>query len=183
MRTVDDGKLIEIATRCGAHGTAVIDVRDITFRREFRDACERNTCGKYGLTWMCPPAVGDIDDLIARASAYRRAFVFQSVGLLDDSFDIEGMEAAARKHNELLQSIFSIMETCTDDFLKLGAGACMVCRETCAKSLGKPCRFPEKAIASMEAYGIAVSELAELCGMKYVNGVNTVTYFGAIFYN
>ena len=33
----------------------------------------------------------------------------------------------------------------------------------------------------METYGIAVSTLAKSCGMNYINGVNTVTYFGAYF--
>jgi predicted metal-binding protein len=153
------------------------------FRREFRDACKQNTCGKYGTTWMCPPDVGDIDKLIARARTYRRAFIFQSVGSLEDSFDIEGMQEAAKRHNALLQSLFSRIPPHMDNFLKLGAGACMVCDGPCAKSSGRPCRFPEKAIPSMEAYGVAVSELAESCGLKYTNGANTITYFGAILYN
>lgn len=46
----------------------------------------------------------------------------------------------------------------------------------------EPCRFPDRAMASLEAYGVAVSELAEACGMKYINGQSTVTYFGAFLY-
>ena len=44
----------------------------------------------------------------------------------------------------------------------------------------EPCRFPEKAIGSLEAYGVNVSLLAQTAGMRYINGQNTVTYFGAI---
>ena len=29
---------------------------------------------------------------------------------------------------------------------------------------------------------VAVSELAPLCGMKYINGENTVTFFGAVLF-
>lgn len=29
---------------------------------------------------------------------------------------------------------------------------------------------------------MAVSELAASCGMKYINGQNTVTYFGAVLF-
>nr|WP_305142352.1 DUF2284 domain-containing protein [uncultured Acetatifactor sp.] len=43
-----------------------------------------------------------------------------------------------------------------------------------------PCRFPDMAISSLEAHGINVSRLAAECGMKYINGQNTVTYFGAV---
>jgi predicted metal-binding protein len=65
--------------------------------------------------------------------------------------------------------------------LHLGAGGCGVC-EVCAKRTGEPCRFPEKAMPSLEAYCINVSELARAAGMKYVNGQNTVTYFGAVLF-
>ena len=65
--------------------------------------------------------------------------------------------------------------------LYLTAGACGVCK-TCAKQEALPCRFPDRATSSLEAYGIHVSRLAESAGMRYINGVNTVTYFAAIFF-
>lgn len=43
-------------------------------------------------------------------------------------------------------------------------------------------RFPDRAMSSLEAYGVNVSELAVQCGMRYINGENTVTYFGAVFF-
>ncbi|MEG1427664.1 MAG: DUF2284 domain-containing protein, partial [Oscillospiraceae bacterium] len=64
--------------------------------------------------------------------------------------------------------------------LYLGAGGCGLC-DTCAIVTGEPCRFPENALASLESYGVSVSELATACGMRYINGANTVTYFGAVF--
>ena len=65
--------------------------------------------------------------------------------------------------------------------LHLGAGGCGVCKP-CAKQSGEPCRFPELAMPSLEAYCINVSELARAAGMKYINGPNTVTYFGAVLF-
>ena len=35
---------------------------------------------------------------------------------------------------------------------------------------------------SLEAYGIHVSKMAEAAGMKYINGQDTVTYFGAVLF-
>ena len=54
--------------------------------------------------------------------------------------------------------------------------------EVCGKRTGEPCRFPQKAIGSLEAYGINVSLLAKESGMNYINGADTVTYFGAVFF-
>lgn len=173
--------LTDIAIKSGADNAAVISVEDIPFRREFREACERNLCGKYGKCWMCPPDVGDIGKMITNAKTYKYALVFQSIGWLEDSFDIEGMEAAAKKHNYLTQTLAVELEPMLANFLKLGAGACGIC-ECCTKVDNKPCRYPEKAIASLESYGIAVSELAELSGMKYINGQNTVTFFGGLLF-
>ncbi|RAQ30001.1 hypothetical protein DPQ25_00325 [Hydrogeniiclostridium mannosilyticum] len=40
-----------------------------------------------------------------------------------------------------------------------------------------------KAFPSLEAYGVFVSKLAQACGMRYINGANTVTYFGVVLYD
>ena len=159
----------------------MVKVSGINFRREFRAACEQNTCGKYQKCWMCPPDVGDIDEMIARAKTYENALVFQMVEPLEDSFDIEGMQAAAKKHTALTAALAEAVRPRLPGALTLGAGACHIC-EVCARLENKPCLHPEKAIASLEAYGIAVSELAEYCGMNYINGPNTVTFFGGFLF-
>ena len=46
-----------------------------------------------------------------------------------------------------------------------------------------PCRFPNRAHGSLEGYGIFVSEIAKIAGINYINGANTVTYFGAVICN
>lgn len=66
--------------------------------------------------------------------------------------------------------------------LHLGTGGCGLC-EVCAKRTDEPCRYPKLAMPSLETYGINVSRLAPAVGMKYVNGVNTVTYFGAVLFS
>ena len=38
-------------------------------------------------------------------------------------------------------------------------------------------------MASLEAYGIHVSKLAKAADMKYINGQNTVTYFGGVLFS
>ncbi len=167
----------------GAFKASVIDAGDVVLDRNFRDMCAANSCGVYGKCWMCPPDVGDIDELMAQLRRYRYALVFQTVTTLEDSFDVEGM-AEARKG--ISRVSFAVRDQWAKEgwdkgALHLSVGGCGVCA-TCAKRTGEPCRAPELAIASLEAYGIHVSNLAEVSGMKYINGVNTVTYFGAVFF-
>lgn len=165
----------------GASAAAVIPVSDIVFEPAFRDACKQNSCGKYNRCWMCPPDVGEIDALIAQAKTYSQALVFQTISPLEDSYDIEGMLDAGRRHCELALAFSETLKNLPLTVLRLASGACQTC-ETCGKPEGIPCRNPEQATASLESYGIYVSQLASACGLKYVNGTNTVTYFGAFLF-
>lgn len=179
---MDEQKLVELAIKLGAYKATVVPVEKIHFDRSFRSLCESNACGNYGKCWMCPPDAGDIDQLMAKAKTFQKALVYQTVGALEDSYDIEGMLEAGRQQNKLAQNVSDALASLPfAKTLHLGAGGCRVC-PVCAKRTGEPCRYPERAMASLETYGVAVSELAETCGMKYINGQNTVTYFGAFFY-
>lgn len=171
-------KILEL----GAYKAAIIDVKDIPFSASFRDMCASNVCGNYGKNYMCPPDVGDIAELIEKARGFDKALVYQTVGMLEDSYDFEGMQAAGDRHNILARALKEeVKKLSLKEELHLGAGGCRLCG-VCAKREGLPCRNPDEAMASLEAYGIAVSKLAELCKMRYINGQNTVTYFGAVLY-
>lgn len=179
---MEEQKLIQQVLDLGAHKAAVISVNDIHFDRAFRAMCESNACGNYGKCWMCPPDAGDIDELIAEAKTFKKAVVYQTIGELEDSYDFEGMMEAGERQNKLAQDVAKAFSSLPfEKTLQLGAGGCRVC-PVCAKRNNEPCRYPDRAMASLETYGVAVSELAAACGMKYINGQNTVTYFGAFFY-
>ena len=175
--------LTEKAIELGAHKASVISAGEISLDRAFRDMCASNACGVYGKCYMCPPDVGDIDELMAEVANYDYALVYQMVSELEDSFDFEGMVEAKKRTYPLAQSMREIFKNCgIKKVLHLGAGGCGVCK-SCAKQTGEPCRFPEKAMPSLEAYGFNVSALAKSAGMKYINGQNTVTYFGAVLFS
>ena len=172
--------MVQKAEALGAHKASCLAVSAILFDRHFRSLCEQNTCGNYGQNWTCPPSAGDIDALIQKAKGFSYALVYQTVGKLCDSYDFEGMEQVGKRHSELaLQLRECFADAPFSETLHLGAGGCKVC-ERCAKRSEQACRHPHLAMASLETYGIAVSELAAACGMPYMHGVNTVTYFGAV---
>ena len=179
-----ENKILEsVALECGARAAKVIRTDEIVTDRIFRTMCEANACGAYGKCWMCPPHVGDIDTLMAEVKKYDFALVYQTVSELEDSFDFEGMIEAKKQTYRLTQKIRSELDSLGfPRILHLGAGGCGVC-EKCAARDGEPCRFPELALPSLEAYGINVSQLAGAAGMKYINGADTVTYFGAVLFS
>lgn len=155
---------------------AVIRADKLIFRDDVREMCKSGRCGSYGNNWGCPPGCGSVDECRERAGKYDKAIVVQTIGLLEDSFDFEGMGKAAIEHCQRMTHMREKTEEELSDVLSLGAGPCKVCGECACPH--EPCRFPEKRFSSMEAYGLMVSEVCADSGLKYINGENTVTYTG-----
>lgn len=174
--------LVNISLRAGAYKAHVIPTDRIPFDENLRRYCEADVCGNYGKNYACPPGIGEAGTLIGKAREYKKALVFQTVTPIEDSFDFEGMKEAASRHSRIAAIINGHIKKRYDDHLQLTAGECTVC-PVCAQVDDKPCRFPDKAVSSLEAYCMDVSALAGLCDMKYTNGKNTVTYFGAFLLN
>ena len=176
-------RIKSLALSLGACGAEVIEVAKIETDGVFREMCRANYCGNYGKNWTCPPHVGEIDDLMAELKTYSYALVYQTVSDLEDSYDFEGMMEAGKNHGKLMMRLRKELEgEAISRSLHLGAGGCRVC-ERCAGRDGEPCRHPDLAVASLEAYGVNVSKLASSAGMNYINGKDTVTYFGAVLFD
>lgn len=175
-------RLIQTALDCGAARAAFLPGEKVVFSETFRDICRSNQCGCYGKCWVCPPEIGPIDVLIARAKDYPRAVLYQTVGTLEDSFDFEGMMAAGSRHagvsRELQRKASGLLQK---PFLHLSCGGCHLC-PVCAKRNEEPCRYPEYALPAMEGYGVDVYQTACAAGLPYINGADTVTYFGMILF-
>lgn len=168
------------ALELGAYRAGTVKVPLIECEESFRDLCRENSCGSYGKYYTCPPACGKIQDLIAELRTYRTAVVYQSVYSLEDSFDVEGMAEAGKRHNQLIRSMsLFLRDTLGGGYRHLGTGGCTLC-ERCGLQTGEPCRHPDLITRSISTYGINVSRLAPLAGMKYINGQDTVTHFGMI---
>ena len=174
--------IVKLCMEKGAANAQEIPLDKIVFQPELRDYCMQNRCGLYGKNYTCPPFIGDVNELIIKLKTFKKAVIWQNIFPLEDSFDIEGMMYALQKHNamtmEIARCIYSVLgRSCA---LVLAAGGCVLC-EKCAVVTDEPCRFPEEALSSLEAYGINVSKIVEASGMKYINEQNTVTYFSGVF--
>jgi predicted metal-binding protein len=172
-----------ILAELGITRFGVVSVADMVFSEAFRAACESNQCGKYGTNWACPPGVGESGELIGKARRFRQGLVIQTVWPLEDMFDFDGMMAGGQKHNALFRkAVAQVMPRLSaGEKLALSAGACSVC-DTCTYPAREPCRLPEQALSSLEAYGIDVAHLISLSGLSYNNGPNTVSYVGVILF-
>ena len=171
------------ALALNATHASMISTSQINFSSELRDMCAQNSCGMYGTNWMCPPGIGPLDELIERVTQFKQGLLIQTVHQLEDSFDFEGMLNAKLVHTDVFKKILENMKATLDqkEILALNVGACDLCAK-CTYPEGNKCRFPEKAISSVEAYGIDVVALVSSCGIPYNNGKDTVSYVGLILF-
>ncbi|MGI6168486.1 MAG: DUF2284 domain-containing protein [Christensenellales bacterium] len=175
MELFDKEQLFSAAREAGFDYVTELDPSLINPLEELRQMCESNRCGNYNKNWACPPGSGTLEELKALCTGYEKGLLVQSVGELEDSFDIEGMEHTGSLHKKRTNALNETLKGCFDDVLPMGAGACEIC-ESCAYP--EPCVHPDKRVVSLEAFGVFVSKLCEDCGAKYNHGPNTITYTG-----
>jgi len=171
-------QLQELAAKSGLYESGYIPTDAITFYPEIRSICQGNTCRSYGTSWACPPAVGTLEECRQRVLQYDTMLLFSQKYTLEDAFDLESMVAGLHDFKKTVDRFQQNIAGLLPKFLLLsneGCGRCDICTYP-----DSPCRFPQLLHHSLEGYGLIVSELAQAAKIRYNNGPNTVTYFGAL---
>jgi len=179
---MDYESLVAAALSCGATKATVIKQESIVLSAEFRKICENNGCGNYNRCWTCPPFDGEIEELMEKVRSFPHGLWFQTVGEIEDSFDFEGMGEVAKTHAQVCQNIKkNLLPLFSGRTSLLASGGCHLC-EKCAKRDELPCRHPNDIIYSLEGSGVDVYNTTKSTELKYINGTNTVTYFGMLLF-
>ena len=91
--------------------------------------------------------------------------------------EFEGMQKGGEAHERVFRSILDHIQSNVEyeSLLPLNVGACEFCEE-CSYPTGEPCRFPDKAVASLEAHCIDVNALLTRCDIPYYNRPGTVSF-------
>lgn len=173
-------KMKQLALDAGFTQAGYVDIQSLHFDPAIRSICEGNGCRGYGASWACPPAVGTLEDCRQRCEQYQHMLLLSRKYDLEDSFDFEGMVEGGRQFKALMDELDGLAREHLEAYMLLsneGCGRCSKCTYPDA-----PCRFPDKLHPSIEGYGFNVSRLAAQAGIRYNNGPDTVTYFGALLF-
>lgn len=168
---------IQTALRLGFDTAVPMDVATLLPRQDVRDMCAADKCHAYGKNWTCPPHCGTLLQCHARMQKYTRGILLQTVGKLEKTIDTKAYRQTEARHLEQFYALSALIRTQHPDALCLGSGGCRVCGK-CAWP--EPCRFPDKACASMEAYGLFVTQVCRDNGVAYYHGEKTITYTACI---
>ena len=82
----------------------------------------------------------------------------------------------SQQHKDNFSEMYARLRQAGIPVLALGAGSCSICRKCSYPD--EPCRFPEKMISSMEAYGMVVNEVCSANGLPYNYGPTRMAYTG-----
>lgn len=170
---------LEKAKELGFDAASPLDPQKLTAREDIRAMCAENRCGIYGANWTCPPMCGEVSECQERMRRYANGVLLQTVGKLTRTIDTKGYMESQIRHKEQLFAFAEAIRTEYPDALILGAGGCTICQK-CAYP--EPCRFPEKAMSSMEGYGLFVTQVCRDAGVPYYYGPKTITYTACVLY-
>ena len=107
---MDKIALIKEMKKRGVYAADFIATEKIPFDPELRKSCTPKRCQSFGKNWGCPPDVGEINTLIAKAKSYDSALVYETVYQLEDSFDFEGMQEGGVRHKQITNEISGLVK-------------------------------------------------------------------------
>ena len=167
-------QLAKLAEDAGFSAWAPLDIATIELKPEVRDMCAANACGQYGKRWSCPPGCGTLEECGETLKQYSHGILVQTYGDIEDGFDFEAMMEIEADHKEHFLEMYETLRETESGVMALGAGCCTQCAKCTYPD--EKCRFPEKMISSMEAYGMLVLEVCKANGMQYYYGSDKIAY-------
>lgn len=150
----------------------------LVFSERVRSICERE-CPMYNTTWACPPAVGSVEQCREKCLSYPDALVICTITEVSDIADITQTLATRQPHEKLTRRIEKMLLAEGVETMVLSTEACTRCKQCTWPD--QPCRHADKMYPCIESHGILATELAEQCGVPFLNG-NLVTWFSILFY-
>lgn len=171
--------LADKAKELGFDTVAVFDPAILVARQDIRDMCNADKCMIFGKNWGCPPHCGTVAECQQKMHGYKNAILLQTTGHMTKAVDSKCYRETEQRHLKNFYALAELAQEAYPDALCLGAGGCRICKK-CAWP--EPCRFPEKAVSSMEGYGLFVTQVCRDVGVPYHYGERTITYSACILY-
>lgn len=155
---------VALAKSFGFTAAARLAVKDLVIVPEYRQFCEENLCGNYGVLPVCPPESGTVEEMTARVRKYQTALVLMIELTPECLTDKAEQKAAKRQQNILTEQLMDAMrEDGLSDLLMMGAG-------------------PWKTASCMSAYCVNAQKMADSVGMKCWENDGKVRYFSLILF-
>ena len=82
----------------------LLDTADIKVQERVRTICKQE-CERYGSTWACPPAVGELPECEKKIHSFPQAIFFSSVAEVSDMMNMEEMLSTRMAPEDLTEKV------------------------------------------------------------------------------
>lgn len=138
-----------------------IDLSKLIFEERVKMNCFY--CGKYNVSWKCPPKLPAIDYQKMLSEFGNGAFVYIRMSMQGNDYNIVRNDSSVQLHRALLSCEKWLYEHNNTLALSFIGGSCKLCRNGCAPDR---CANPYQSRTPVEALGINVIESAKQCGLE-----------------
>lgn len=156
----------------------MIDTSEIEFNDKIRAHCKKE-CSRYGTSWSCPPAVGNLEKCKGKCLKFPKALIFSSVAEVPGKTSGEQLLKMRSGHEQIVRQVIKFLSANSVPCYALSTDVCLVC-EKCTYPK-KSCIRPDAMIPCIESHGINLVDLAEKCQMDYMMGEDMIIWFGIVF--
>ena len=158
-----------------------IDPSSLEYSERVRWIC-RQECPRYGKTWACPPAVGEVSQCEKKCRSYTTCLVIGTVTETDDIGNMELTLSTRPEHEAVTAQVQQLLRSQGIEPYILSTEACDIC-DRCAYLDGEPCRLPDRMHPCVESHGINVIPTLEENGLPFQYGDDIVTWYSLLFFN
>lgn len=113
--------------RFGFEEAGALNVEALEFLPEVRQMCAADRCRSFNRNWSCPPGCGTLEEIAERVKPYTRGILVQSIGQLEDEFDVETMMETEHTQKARFAQLVEYVRSKEPDCIPMAAGTCQVC--------------------------------------------------------
>ena len=169
------------AREVGFDHVALIDPGMVVTSKELSEACNPQSCQRYGTCWTCPPGAGAFEDIQVNIRSKNAGVLVQTVRDDVDFYEDWDVLAETRQlHNSRLDRLAAMLRTEFAGVLAFSTGGCDVC-DSCSYP-DAPCKQPVEQRLSLSAHGVAVGTTCQNVGMDYSFQNGRIRYVGMVLY-
>lgn len=172
-------RLESYAKELGFDTVVTFDPVILEARKDVREMCNSDKCMIYGKNWGCPPHCGTVEECQEKMRSYSHGVLLQTVGHMKKTIDSRCYRETEKRHLDNFYKLADMVRQEYPNALCLGAGGCRICKK-CAYPA--ECRFPEKAMSSMEGYGLFVTQVCRDTNTPYYYGEKTIAYTACVLF-
>lgn len=162
MKDLDDMITFAISKGFDIQGK-MIDSSKLIFEEKVKMNCFY--CGKYNMSWKCPPKLPQIDGKKMLAEFDNAAFIWIKMQIVNDNFAVARNDSSVILHRALLECEKWLWKHNNSTALSFIGGSCKLCKNGCAPNR---CANPYQSRSPVEALGINVVKSAELFGINII---------------